>query len=250
MKGIYKFTNNITKKSYIGQSINLESRYNSHKRNYLNKNLSTYNSKFYRAIRKYGFENFTYEILCQSKNYTVEELNYYEQLYIKQYNSFLDGYNMNYGGDATGGNYFIPQDIILLIKEELKNNPEKSMTQIQKDFKISSISIISNINSGKSYNFIGTYTYSIRSFGEIKKLYQGGSNGNAILKDKDVINIRLRFIKETLSQIYEDYKEILSFSELKKIVYGVHFQHLPIYKKRKRKWYLNGTCIDYPYNEE
>lgn len=51
MKGIYKFTNNITKKSYIGQSINLESRYNSHKRNYLNKNLSTYNSKFYRAIR-------------------------------------------------------------------------------------------------------------------------------------------------------------------------------------------------------
>lgn len=91
MKGIYKFTNNITKKSYIGQSINLESRYNSHKRNYLNKNLSTYNSKFYRAIRKYGFENFTYEILCQSENYTVEELNYYEQLYIKQYNSFLDG---------------------------------------------------------------------------------------------------------------------------------------------------------------
>lgn len=175
MKGIYKFTNNITKKSYIGQSINLESRYNSHKRNYLNKNLSTYNSKFYRAIRKYGFENFTYEILCQSENYTVEELNYYEQLYIKQYNSFLDGYNMNYGGDATGGNYFIPQD---------------------------------------------------------------------------VINIQIAFYKKTLSQIYEDYKEILSFSELKKIVYGVHFQHLPIYKKRKRKWYLNGTCIDYPYNGE
>ena len=63
MKGIYKFTNKINGKSYIGQSVQLETRYNSHKRNYNNSNLSVYNSKFYRAIRKYGFENFDYEIL-------------------------------------------------------------------------------------------------------------------------------------------------------------------------------------------
>ena len=38
MKGIYKFTNIINNKSYIGQSVNIEKRYSAHKNNYNNKN--------------------------------------------------------------------------------------------------------------------------------------------------------------------------------------------------------------------
>ena len=63
MKGIYKFTNKINGKSYIGQSQDLETRYKTHLRNFNKESASMYNGLFYRAIRKYGIENFNYEIL-------------------------------------------------------------------------------------------------------------------------------------------------------------------------------------------
>lgn len=46
MKGIYKFTNKINNKVYIGKSQNLLQRYQSHKRNYNNSKLQDYNTKF------------------------------------------------------------------------------------------------------------------------------------------------------------------------------------------------------------
>lgn len=58
MIGIYKFTNKINGKSYIGQSINLEKRKKEHEHNCFNPNYCNYGSKFYRALRKYGLENF------------------------------------------------------------------------------------------------------------------------------------------------------------------------------------------------
>lgn len=250
MKGIYKFTNKINNKSYIGQSVNLESRYASHKRNYINSNLSCYNNKFYSAIRKYGFENFTYEILKESENFTVEQLNEMEIYYIKKYNSYYQGYNMNPGGNNTGTNYFIPENIIIQIKQDLQNEVNLSLTDIAKKYHISSISIISAINNGKSYNFIGEYYYPIRSKEEMKYTQQGGNNGRSIFSDKEVMFIREQFQYKTLKEIYEEYKEKISYSALKKIIYGVHYTHLPIYKKRNKSWFLHGTCIDYPREEE
>ena len=73
--------------------------------------------------------------------------------------------------------YTLSENCIGNCKDFIDKNFKHSITKPlerqkgKKDFKISSISIISNINSGKSYNFIGTYTYPIRSFNEIKKLY-------------------------------------------------------------------------------
>ena len=57
--GIYKFENNINHKIYIGQSINLEERKNKHHKNM--KDLS-HQEIFYKALRKYGWENFTFEV--------------------------------------------------------------------------------------------------------------------------------------------------------------------------------------------
>ena len=67
MIGIYKLTNKINNKVYIGQSINIENRFQQHKNNCLNENLKDYNTKFYRALRKYGVENFTFEIIEELK---------------------------------------------------------------------------------------------------------------------------------------------------------------------------------------
>lgn len=73
--GIYKFTNLINNKSYIGQTIHLKTRYGEHKRNHLNINHVNYECLFYRALRKYGFENFTFEILeyCSEKELNKKE---------------------------------------------------------------------------------------------------------------------------------------------------------------------------------
>ena len=93
---IYKITNMINNKVYIGQTTkSLEQRLKTHKRDSISKN-----SYFYQAVRKYGWDNFSAEII--EDNITdIDTLNEREQYWIKYYNSFLDktkGYNSTSGG--------------------------------------------------------------------------------------------------------------------------------------------------------
>lgn len=63
---IYCFTNTINNKQYIGQTINsTNERYCNHKSSYQNENSTEYNSLLHKAFRKYGFENFKYEIIAK-----------------------------------------------------------------------------------------------------------------------------------------------------------------------------------------
>jgi len=55
-------------------------------------------SKFYRAMRKYGEENFYIELL---ETVAIESLNDREKYWIKQYDSYYNGYNSTFGGDGT-----------------------------------------------------------------------------------------------------------------------------------------------------
>lgn len=94
---IYKATNKVNGKIYIGQSSHsLEWRMRKHKQD--SQKEDTY---FYRAIRKYGFDNFEWEVIDDTAT-THEELNELEKFYIKQYESFDNknkGYNSTSGGD-------------------------------------------------------------------------------------------------------------------------------------------------------
>ena len=94
---IYSYTNLINGKKYIGQTINPQQRYNAHKSASLNENDQEYNSAFHRAIRKYGWENFRYEILNETDN--IELLNELEIFYIDFYQTKVpNGYNVLDGG--------------------------------------------------------------------------------------------------------------------------------------------------------
>ena len=97
MIGIYKFTNIINGHSYIGQSIDIESRKKSHYQRAFCNTASNkeYEKAFYRALRKYGKENFSFEIL---KICDKEELNYWEIYYIDYYDTYKNGYNEDEGG--------------------------------------------------------------------------------------------------------------------------------------------------------
>lgn len=91
MIGIYKITNKINGKCYIGQSINIIQRFREHKSCKADKPL-------YRAFKKYGLKNFKFEILEEC---TKEKLNEKEIYYIAFYNSTTDGngYNLEHGGE-------------------------------------------------------------------------------------------------------------------------------------------------------
>ena len=79
---IYCFTNLINNKKYIGQSINDDdSRYNNHKNAYHSEKNREYNSPLHRAMRKYGFNNFSYEILVKDID-DINVLNDLECYYI------------------------------------------------------------------------------------------------------------------------------------------------------------------------
>ena len=93
MKGyIYKITNKVNGKSYIGQTrYTIEFRWRQH----LHKKDNTY---FHNAIRKYGADNFIVEKLEECN---IEDLNEREIYYIAKYNTFKDGYNLTIGGDGN-----------------------------------------------------------------------------------------------------------------------------------------------------
>lgn len=92
---IYRVKNKISGKVYIGQSIHsLEKRKDTHL-----KSIEIGKSKFYRALKSYGVENFEWEVIDTAT--TKEELNQKEKNYIIEYSSIKTGYNMIDGG--TGG---------------------------------------------------------------------------------------------------------------------------------------------------
>lgn len=99
---IYKFTNKVNSKVYVGQTYNLQVRLNSHK----SKALKIKN-KFYNAVRKYGWDNFEFSVLSTVSANTKEELNTLldklEIEYIKQYDSYKSGYNSTLGGHSKRG---------------------------------------------------------------------------------------------------------------------------------------------------
>jgi group I intron endonuclease len=95
---IYKSVNTKTGKVYIGFDSNWPNR----KRQHITESHRNSSTKFYRAIRKYGIDNFNWEIVYQSKdgNYCK---NIMESYFIQEYDTFKNGYNMTLGGDGTLG---------------------------------------------------------------------------------------------------------------------------------------------------
>ena len=89
---VYKITNQINNKCYIGSSIRVEKRWQEHKNTAFNINSNQYYYPLYCAFRKYGLENFQFEILKDDFQ-SVEEMQEYEYQMILYYNSYIDGYN-------------------------------------------------------------------------------------------------------------------------------------------------------------
>lgn len=98
---IYKYTNKINGKVYIGQTIDEEKRKSAHK-------CSKGEDHFHRAIRKYGFENFDYQVVFETISSDKDRLKYLldtmEKYFIRKYDSYgKRGYNCTLGGGGQIG---------------------------------------------------------------------------------------------------------------------------------------------------
>lgn len=96
MIGIYKITNQLNGKCYIGQSIDIKMRWIQHL--YCGKN-GIQKGKLYPAMLHDGIDNFQFEVL-EECNLSQEELNNKERYWINYYNSFNNGYNSTPGGQG------------------------------------------------------------------------------------------------------------------------------------------------------
>ena len=91
MIGIYKITNNINGKIYIGQSRHIKSRWSDHK--HCHKDTPLYNDMW-----EYGIENFSFDVLEECE---IEELNEKEKYWVSFYDSHNNGYNLTPGGGGA-----------------------------------------------------------------------------------------------------------------------------------------------------
>ena len=92
--GIYKITNLVTKQSYIGQSVDIASRWKQHIKCGLGIDAS-HTNMLYNSMQKYGVWSFAFELIEQCPK---EQLNEREKFYISLYQTDKFGYNMTQGG--------------------------------------------------------------------------------------------------------------------------------------------------------
>lgn len=96
---IYKATNTANHKSYIGFDSHWPNRMRQHICGIKYEKNTT---KFHRALKKYGKDVFSWEILYQSKD-ANHCLTVMEPHFIKEYNSAKSGYNSSTGGEGSLG---------------------------------------------------------------------------------------------------------------------------------------------------
>lgn len=92
---IYKFTLIGTSRCYIGQTTQDPNKRRLEHLSHSYRSEKTYH--FHNALRKYGFENFTFEVIDQANS--LSELNLLEEKYVIKFDSINNGYNIRQPGN-------------------------------------------------------------------------------------------------------------------------------------------------------
>ena len=96
--GIYVIKNTVNDLCYVGQSIDILTRWVAHKNAAKNKKDSSHYVKIHQAMNNIGIDNFYLEILEECP---YEKLDDREIYWIKKLDSYNNGYNMTTGGQGN-----------------------------------------------------------------------------------------------------------------------------------------------------
>ena len=173
---IYKITNKINGRMYIGQTINsLEERWRRHCNDALNNVLDTH---FARAIRKYGPDNFIAEIIDIVED--EEDLTPREQYWIRYYDALHNGYNETDATYKSGGNTYQNKttEEMEVIKQKIREsklggkNPQATSVKCKNIRTNEEYHFASQSEMQKFFNESNHQFCSRRCLGQIKCLYK------------------------------------------------------------------------------
>lgn len=225
MIGIYKFTNKINFKSYIGQSIDIEKRRKTHiQRAFCDtESNKEYNKTFYCAIRKYGIENFTFEIL---KICPQDELNDWEKYFIKLYDSYKHGYNEDEGGNTflyikdgeKHPHHKLSEADVYNIREAYKEHQIKEEVYEKYKDKIGA-SGFHKIWNGETWTkvHIDVFTEENKTFHTLMRNSHPGKGTGRRLTIDEIREIRRRSLNETIDEVYKDFRDKVTREVFRKI---------------------------------
>lgn len=123
---IYKITNIINNKIYIGQTNNFKQR----KLQHINRSRYKH-SPLYDDMRKYDIDNFKFEVIDKTDD--NQQLNDLEQYYIKLYNSMESGYNIRAGGNVMHIKSHMLTHKASMNKQDVKERISKSLKQYREN---------------------------------------------------------------------------------------------------------------------
>ncbi len=203
---IYKVTNKVNGKSYIGQTRNtVEFRWRQH---YKAKD----NKYFHRAIQKYGKENF--EVITLEKC-DVEKLNDREIFYISKYDTFNNGYNLTKGGSAYTPNRKCSNGYI-----EVDDKYEEIKDMYLAGYSTAKISCLYNVDRHCISNILKSLGVKVKKsekininaqeFEELVSKYQTGYSLKSLAKEYGCTSVGL---KEYLQKRGVDIKKKFSILE-------------------------------------
>lgn len=196
MAYIYKITNDINQKIYIGKTeFSIEKRFQEHCKDAFRER----NEKrpLYAAMRKYGIKHFHIEQIEECNNPEEREI-----YWIEYYGSFKNGYNATLGGD---GKKYIDYDLVISTYKELQSIQD---TAKRLNIHPDSVSTILHQNNIK---ILSSQEVTVQKYGKITNMYslageflQSFPSTNAAAKymvDNQLTGCKMTTIKQHITEV-------------------------------------------------
>lgn len=225
LSGVYRITNTLNGKFYIGCSTNIKRRWSAHRTRYKQASNKEYNRPLYKAIREDGIENFNFDILELVDD--REKLYSREYFFIKELHACQNGYNEDYGGENHGRAKLTADDVVD-IRERYAEHESKRNVYLDYCYKIGERGF-HKVWNGYTWPDIkmDVYTKENKDFHKHDTGSPGELNKRTALTNEEVFLIRKKKTEgERARKVYEPFKNKLTFGSFMNIWYGCNWKNI------------------------